>query len=174
MGYHNNHNKNHAINGVLHIVDEVILPRSCLYGLCTKEQVQCINQLRFTFDPGPCDAATTQDTDYNRINYCQDEAPLPNDPFEYPVQYSVFACMDTTRKLRLTGGNTAREITEWNEDLTLELEHSHCLPDCVLVSISRADTLLQEFNIDTRCDGDQLAEGDQYGFFTYNRYQCPQ
>merc|ERR1712194_6888 len=143
--------------------------------------------------------------DYNRINYCQDEAPLP-DPFAYPVQYSVFACTDTTRKLRLAGGNTEKEITEWNEDLTLELEHSHCLPDCVLVSISSASkatrnrelqapfdapalapavaptfelffppspapgpgpgpgTLLQEFNIDTRCDGDQLVEGDQYGF----------
>jgi len=108
--------------------------------------------------------------------------PLPK-PFTYPVQYSVTACHDTTQKLELTGGDINRRInTAMNNSniVTLELENKQCLPDCVFVSICNTAgpaatvEVEQEFTIDTRCDGDQLIPGNEYGSFTYDKYECLQ
>jgi len=170
--FNNNYNNfnNIAINGVLHIVDEVILPQSCIYGSCKKKQQQCINQLKFKYVEKKCDKNKTQDNDKKMINYCKDVGAAD---LKAPVDYNVKACNNGSKNLNLIGGKTEIKIEKKDDPVTLELEKKQCLPDCVLVSITKSSKIEQEFNIDTRCDGDQLGSGNNYGAFKYVSYECP-
>jgi len=165
-----------AVNGVLHVVDEVILQNNMTPSPSCPCASQCLRSVTFTYNGFECNPASSQSTDYSASNFCEDDDDegLPNG-----IRYELFDCTRNAAGVNPIGGRSGRVYL--NQSVRLngpgEVLFGQCLPQCVQVRLfdTNEDSRerVQSFNIDTRCSENSLVEGRNYGAFQYVGYQCP-
>ena len=171
-------NDTFAVNGVLHIVDHVILPnfREPISDTCICDNATCLGGVRMTYNRRRCDPATTQNNNVSGLNYCLDNRPqglLPTGTVATArVSYALYYCDDSMTEI---GTSDSLVLNGESFDFNIRLLVGGCLPQCLQVRIYsypepyvvNTETILQTFNVDTSCAGNTLVGNTNYGAFYY-------
>lgn len=179
-----------ASNGVLHIVDEVILPKqkstpsptkspseapteSPTFNQCCPTQADdaqtCVDSMEFVYTNSFCSNGAPDDDANNDVpGYCVDTDLIGVNP---PVTIQLFPCGNN---LGVTPLHEIPNVINGNNifirSVDLGADTVQCLPKCVQVKIVQDDTGTTEqiFNINTSC-----ANNDGCGYSVPSNGLCP-